>query len=205
MARALVVVLAACFAAPLTAEEGPPVPPVFKPGAPIDQLPMDTPEQRTELLRLLYGRLVTAGTEQESAPIAEAIERLWLYSGSDTISLLMERASKAASEKNLKLALDLLDAVTELAPDYAEGWNRRAYVLYMANDFQRALGDLRRVLALDPNHYKALDGLGAILREIGEKKAALKAFQQLQGVHPNWPNIKNAVPELRREVEGQGI
>ena len=69
-----------------------------------------------------------------------------------------------------ELALKLLDAVVELAPDYAEGWNRRAYVHYMQSDYERAMGDLRRVLALEPNHFKALDGLAQILREIGEKK-----------------------------------
>lgn len=204
-ARALAFALFACFAANLAAQDAPPLPPVFKPERPVDQLPMDTPEQRAQLLTLLYGQLAKAGTGEEAAPVAEAIERLWLYSESDTISLLMERAGKASNEKNLKLALDLLDTVTELAPDYAEGWNRRAYVLYLRNEYQRALGDLRRVLALDPKHFKALDGLGVILREIGEKKAALKAFQKLQGIHPNWPNIKSAVPELEREVEGQGI
>lgn len=204
-ARALTIALCACLATALAAQDGPAGPPVFKPERPVDQLPMDTPEQRTQLLGLLYGELAKAATEQEAAPVSEAIERLWGYSGSDTVSLLMERALKAASEKNFKLALDLLDAVTELEPDYAEGWNRRAYVLYMQNNYHRALGDLRRVLALDPNHYKALDGLGVILREIGEKKAALGAFQRLRRVNPNWPNIKTIVPELEREVEGQGI
>jgi tetratricopeptide (TPR) repeat protein len=68
-----------------------------------------------------------------------------------------------------------------------------------------ALGDLRRALALDPNHFKALDGLGQILREIGQKKAALKAFKQLLEVHPYWSGAQQLVDELAREVEGQGI
>ncbi len=178
---------------------------MFKPDRPVEELPIDTPDQRSKLLGLLYGQLAKATNEHEAAPVAEAVERLWLHSGSDTVSLLMERSLKAVSEKNTALALKLLDAVVMLAPDFAEGWNRRAYVFYTANDFQRALGDLRRVLALEPNHYKALDGLGQILREMGEKKAALQAFQQLLRVHPNWPNVRQAVSELDREVEGQGI
>jgi len=64
---------------------------------------------------------------------------------------------------------------------------------------------LRRALALDPNHFKALDGLGQILREIGQKKAALKAFKQLLEVHPYWSGGQQLVDELAREVEGQGI
>lgn len=193
----------ACLAAwPLAAQDAQPF---FKPDRPVEELPMDTPEQRSALLAALYGQLGKAATAQDAQPVTEAIERLWLYTGSDTISLLMERSLKAVGEKNSKLAIDLLDAVTELAPDFAEGWNRRAYVHYTRNDYQRALGDIRRVLALEPNHYKALDGLGQILREIGEKKAALTAFRQLLAIHPQWPNIQQTVSELDREVEGQGI
>ena len=117
----------------------------------------------------------------------------------------MERSIKAMSDKKVELALKLLDHVVELAPDFTEAWNRRAYVHFTQNDIERALGDLRRTLALDPHHFKALDGLGQILREIGQKKAALKAFKQLLDVHPYWSGAKQAVDELEREVDGQGI
>lgn len=219
----LLAALLACLL-PAMAEQPPHAPPQegpgAKPGAPrapgekhtdkagkksAEEKTPSSPNERTELLNALYDRLAKAANPQDAAPVAEAIERLWLYSGSDTVNLLMERAAKAANEKNNGLALSLLDAVVELAPDFAEGWNRRAYVYFLQNDTQRALGDLRRVLALDPHHYKALEGLGQILREIGEKKAALKVFQELQRVNPQWPNIRQTIEELTREVEGQGI
>jgi tetratricopeptide (TPR) repeat protein len=165
----------------------------------------DTPAQRAKILENLYAHLATAEDAQSAAPIVEAIERIWLHSGSDTVSLLMERSLKAVAEKDPELALKLLDAVVDLAPDFAEGWNRRAYVYYMQSDFERALGDLRRVLALEPNHFKALDGLAQILREIGEKKAAIKAYEQLLQVHPNWAGAQQAIDDLTREIEGQGI
>jgi tetratricopeptide (TPR) repeat protein len=165
----------------------------------------ETPAERSKVLENLYAHLATAEDAQSAAPFVEAIERIWLYSGSETISLLMERSLKAMAAKSPELALKLLDAVVELAPDYAEGWNRRAYVHYMQSDYERAMGDLRRVLALEPNHFKALDGLAQILREIGEKQAAIKAYQQLLQVHPNWAGAQQAIDDLTREVEGRGI
>jgi len=60
-------------------------------------------------------------------------------------------------------------------------------------------------LALDPNHFKALDGLGQILREIGQKKAALEVYRKLISVHPYWAGAKEAMIELERDVKGQGI
>jgi tetratricopeptide (TPR) repeat protein len=164
-----------------------------------------TPAEREKMLSDLYAHLATATDEDSAKAVAEAIERVWLNSGSDTIDLLMERSMKAVSEKNYDLALKLLDHVVALAPDYTEGWNRRAYVHYMKSEVDLALGDLRRTLALDPNHFKALDGLGQILREIGQKRPALKAFKQLLDVHPYWSGAQDAADELERDVEGQGI
>jgi tetratricopeptide (TPR) repeat protein len=164
-----------------------------------------TPAEREKMLSDLYAHLATSGDEDSAKAVADAIERVWLSSGSDTIDVLMERSMKAVGEKNYDLALKLLDHVVALAPDFTEGWNRRAYVHYMKSEVDQALGDLRRTLALDPNHFKALDGLAQILREIGQKRPALKAFKQLLDVHPYWSGAQDAVDELEREVEGQGI
>jgi tetratricopeptide (TPR) repeat protein len=185
---------------PPAAKAAPP-PPAAKHGSALPR----TPAEREKTLSDLYALLATADDEESAKAITDAIERVWLHSGSATIDLLMERSIKAMSEKNTDLALKLLDHVVELAPDFTEAWNRRAYVYFVQNDVERALGDLRRTLALDPHHFKALDGLGQILREIGQKKAALRAFKELLDVHPYWSGAKQAVEELEREVDGQGI
>lgn len=165
----------------------------------------DTPEQRARLLSDLYAHLATADNASDAAHITDAIERLWAFSGSATIDVLMERAAAAAAAKNNELALKLLDAVVDLAPDFAEGWNRRAYVYYTMNDYERALGDLRRAVALEPNHFKAIEGIAQIFKETGRKKAALKAYQELLQINPNASDVREAVKELTRDVEGQGI
>jgi tetratricopeptide (TPR) repeat protein len=174
-------------------------------GTPRNSALPKTPAEREKTLSDLYALLATAEDEEVAKAITDAIERVWLHSGSATVDLLMERSHKAVSEKKTDLALKLLDAVVDLAPDFTEGWNRRAYLHFVQKNTERALGDLRRALALDPNHFKALDGLGQILRELGQKKPALKAFQQLLEVHPYFSGAKQAVEELEREVEGQGI
>jgi tetratricopeptide (TPR) repeat protein len=204
--------LSLACAAPTLAETPPPEPPgkaeppaksAGKRAAP-KGMPK-TPQQREKALSDLYALLATAESADTAKAIADGIERIWVHSGSPTIDLLMFRANKAITEKNYDLAIKLLDHAVELAPDFTEGWNRRAYVHFQRNSIQLALGDLRRALALDPNHYRALEGLGQILREIGEKKAALRAFRQLIDVHPHWSGAQQTIDELAREVEGQGI
>ncbi len=169
-----------------------------------EKLPQ-TPAQRAKALADLYALLATAPDQSTASEIATTIEGLWRLSYSDTISVLLDRAAQVQAENRTELAIKLLDAVVELAPDFAEGWYRRATLYYGQNDFARALGDLRRALALEPNHFRAMEGLSLVLREAGQKKGALEAYRQLMGVHPFFQGGDEALRELEREVEGQGI
>src|SRR5262249_35592404 len=156
-----------------------------------------------KLLSELYAHLATAGDEAVASRIANAIEHVWMTPGSDTVSLLLERARRAAGEKKNDVAVRLLDRAIQLAPDYAEAFSRRAAVHFSRNDYTAAIGDLRRVLALDPNNYKALEALGQIFKELGRKTAALEVYRRLYDVYPQMPGVKSAVEEMTREVEGQ--
>lgn len=162
-------------------------------------------EQHAKLLQELYARLATAPDESIATEVTSAIEQLWQHSGSATADLLLARASAAIESQRRDLAMKLLNAAVELQPDFAEAWNRRAYLFYLDDDYKRALGDIRRVLALEPYHYKALEGLANILMQLGEKKAALEAYDSLLKVHPNAAGAKKARDELKVQVEGQGI
>ena len=165
----------------------------------------DTPAQRRRMLDDLYAHLATVGSAEEAAPLVMAIERLWLFTGNDTVDVLMERVLKAVTEQRLELAEQLSDAIVEMAPGYAEGWNRRALVAYLKQDFTGAVSALRRALSLEPSHFKALDGIAQVMRESGERKAALEAYRRLSAIHPHWDGAAEALDELEREVEGQGI
>ena len=175
----------------------------IKPGLAVAQ--PRTAAEREKALSDLYAYLATSEDAKQAETVGASIEKLWITSGSDTVGLLMQRAMQAVNGKDTDLALKLLDAVVALAPDYAEGWNRRAYVHYTRNQIDLALGDLRRTLALDPNHFKALDGLIHILKDIGRKKEALQAARRLLDVNPFYDGAKQLVDELARELEGRGI
>jgi tetratricopeptide (TPR) repeat protein len=186
---------------PASAED----PPKASKRAPAASTLPQTAAEREKTLSDLYALLAPADDEASANAIAEGIERVWAHSGSPTVDLLLGRAMKAIGEKHMDKALKFLDHALEQAPDFTEAWSRRAYVHFQRNEIDQALGDLRRALALDPNNFKVLDGLGQVMREIGQKKAALQVFRQLREVHPYWPNVDRMVDELAREVEGQGI
>lgn len=165
----------------------------------------DSAVERAKMLDNLYALLATAADEHAAEKTSKAIMRLWAVSGSDTVTVLMGRAVKAMQDKNREMALRMLDEIVEQAPDFAEGWSQRGHVLYLQGETHRALGDLRRALALDPNHFRALGALAHILREYGAKDGALQAYRKLLEVHPFAEGAQKAVQELEREVQGQGI
>jgi tetratricopeptide (TPR) repeat protein len=174
------------------------------PGRTADRLPA-TADEKSKLLADLYAHLAAADSAETAKKVQATIERLWGYSGSDTVALLMQRAAKALGAKDNDLALKFMDYVVLLAPDYAEGFNRRAFIHFSRNDMASAVGDLRRALALEPNHFKALDGLAQIWRQMGNSKGALSVVKQLLEVHPYWEGAAKMAEELAREVDGQGI
>ena len=164
-----------------------------------------TTAQKNKALADLHERLIAAENTENAEVVADTIEQMWLYSGSDTTSLLMERALEALHGKKPEVSLKILDGVVALKPDFAEGWNRRAYVHFAQKDYASALRDLQRVLAIEPRHFKAINGLATILREFGEKRNALKAYRMLLQVHPFSADAEQAVKELEREVEGESL
>lgn len=165
----------------------------------------DSAVERAKMLDNLYALLATAADEEAAEKTSKAIMRLWTASGSDTVTVLMSRAVKAMKEKNRGIALRMLDEIVEQAPDFAEGWSQRGHLLYLEGETHRALGDLRRALALDPNHFRALGALAHILREYGAREGALEAYRKLLEVHPYAEGAQKAVQDLEREVQGQGI
>lgn len=164
-----------------------------------------SPEEASKTLSNLYAFLATTDDHRLGGEIGASIERLWRLSGGDTVNLLIDRAELFSSKNENDKAMPLLDAAVDLAPDYAEAWSHRAYIEYRLNNYPAALGDLRRALALDPNHFRALDGMAKILTQMGEKKAALEAYDQLLKIHPNIEGAETARDELKKAVEGQGI
>lgn len=164
-----------------------------------------SPPTRAERLDALFERLQTADNEAEGLSAEGEIIKLWHESGSDTVDLLMEWTLTAMDEENYPLALDFLDRITSLKPDYVEGWNKRATVHYLTDDYGKSLADLERTLALEPRHFGALAGLGTILRELGDEERALLAYKEAVALDPFIEDVQKAIDELAAETEGQNL
>ncbi len=160
------------------------------------------PEEEKSRLDQLFDDLAQSDEPSAAERAAREIQMIWMESGSDTVDILMSRAGKAIQADDHALALDLLDVVVVLKPSFAEGWNRRATVHYMREDFGKSLVDIERTLALEPRHWGALSGLAIIQRRLGFDDDALVSFKRALEVNPGLENAVEAIEDLEKEAEG---
>ena len=160
---------------------------------------------RTRGLDFLFGALKAAPDEASAKHVEARIWAIWMQTPSDTAALLMLRAKAAMEAQQTDVALKLLDSVIKLRPDYVEGWNRRATLYYLQNDYAHSLADIQQVLIREPRHFGALAGLGMIMQDIGDDKRALDAFRRALAINPHLEKVPELVKSLSEKVEGRDI
>jgi len=205
-----ILVTAVTLAVPSTAfaENDPRVIPPPKAQKKLPEAPSKLPKvgaDRTRGLDFLFGALKAAPDEASAKHVEARIWAVWMQTPSDTAALLMLRAKAAMDAQKTDVALKLLDAVVKLRPDYIEGWNRRATIYYLKNDYAHSLEDIQQVLIREPRHFGALAGLGMIMQDIGDERRALEAFRKALAVNPHLDRVPELVKTLTEKVEGRDI
>lgn len=174
----------------------------LKPPAKLPHVPHENHSRR---LDSLFAALKAAPDDEIAKAIEARIWATWMASPSDTAMLLMTRVRKAIEDKDLPIAIKLLNAIIKIRPDYVEAWNERATIYFGEKKFGRAIADLRQVLLREPRHFGALSGLGMILQEIGDDKEALEAYRRALAVYPRLDHVPDIVKKLSEKVEGRDI
>ncbi len=154
---------------------------------------------RAEQLDQLFAKL-KAAKGAAAGQTENQIIAIWLQSGSDTVDLLMSWSAEAITDKNYARALDILDRVVTLKPDYAEGWNKRATVYFLTDDYSQSISDIEHVLVLEPRHFGALTGLGAIFLELGDDQRAIDAYKQALALDPHLDDAQKALDQLQKDT-----
>lgn len=140
-----------------------------------------------------------------SQRIEQEIWTEWSKSGSPAMDLLLERGRKAMAEGDLDAAIEHLTALTDHAPDFAEGWNARATAYYQKGELGPAVRDIAKVLTLNPRHFGALSGLGMIFEELDQPEKALEVYKAALAIHPHLQGVIDAVQRLEADAAGQDL
>ena len=156
-------------------------------------------------LDALFERLLATAEPAEARGLEALIWEIWTDSGDETLDALMVRGSLAMSLRDFDAALRSFDAIVEAAPDFAEGWNKRATLFYLADRFSESVRDVERTLELEPRHFGALSGMGLISMALGDEVAALAWYERALVVNPHLPGANASVRMLREKLRGRAI
>lgn len=129
----------------------------------------------------------------------------WSRSGSAAMDLLLQRGNRAMEAEDFGAALEHFTALTDHAPDFAEGWHARATALFRLELYGPALDDIGRALALNPQHFAALAGLGVMFEQLGMGEEALDVYRLLSEIHPHRPETIEALDRLEKAFGGVPI
>ncbi|MEQ9813069.1 MAG: hypothetical protein RLO50_09820 [Azospirillaceae bacterium] len=164
-------------------------------------------DQTDPRLDELFGQLQVAESAAEARAIEDEIWAIWHRYDGDArgVEQWMRLGQLWNGIGDRIQAHRYYTLVTEAAPDFAEGWNRRATVAYLLGDFAGSLEDIDRVLALEPRHFGALSGMGLVLLQLDRPEEALDAFERTVEVNPYALGAQQNIERLRPIVEGEPI
>jgi len=130
---------------------------------------------------------------------------LWGRSGDAAIDRLMARGVGEMQSGNHGRAIGTFSEVIRKRPDFAEGWNKRATVYYLAGEHRKSLADCDEVIKRNPEHFGALSGYGQIWYALEDYPKALQAWRRALEVNPNMLGVEiniRGVEELLKKKQG---
>jgi len=161
--------------------------------------------QKDTRLNKLFERLRVTQDLAEARGIEGTIWVIWTESENANVNRAMLIGIASMHAGQLGTALNKFNEVIQLAPDFAEGWNKRATIFYLMKKFDRSVNDIAQTLILEPRHFGALSGLGLINQAIGQNKAAIKAFEHALELNPHLPGLKEKVTKMKKLEFGRKI
>ena len=153
----------------------------------------------------LFAQLHDAPSGDAARPLEARIWEIWLQPGNADVATPMSEGMAAMNAGEFDRAKAAFTRVVTAAPDFAEGWNKRATVLYLLGRYSDSIEDIDRVLALEPRHFGALSGLGLCNVQLDHDRAALEAFERAAAVDPQLSNVRENIEALKKKIARESI
>ncbi|MGX9356916.1 tetratricopeptide repeat protein [Roseobacteraceae bacterium S113] len=143
----------------------------------------------------LYAQMLVAENEPEAREYSNALWGYWTRAPDDAAQGLLDMGMSQRASYDLIGAIGSLTTLIEYCPDYAEGWNQRAFAKYLGGQFDQALPDLDRALEIRPRHLGALTGKALTLVALERKPEAILVLRKALALNP-WLGERHMLPAL---------
>jgi tetratricopeptide (TPR) repeat protein len=161
-------------------------------------------DQNDTRLELLFQQLKTSISLQNAASFEIQIWQIWMEHQNPESQSSLTKAIEALQQQKFEQALGQFSLLIEIEPEFAEGWNKRATVLYLMGRFQESDADVLRTIELEPRHFGALSGQGLIRMVQEDWSGAVESFETALGINPHMPgairNLKYARKRMKESM-----
>lgn len=153
-------------------------------GPPAERAPSGGAGQSAAELDGLFAALKAAPSEAAARAIEDRIWRRWMEAPDRRTEELVQEAMARRGVYDFAGARTLLDEAVARAPDYPEAYNQRGFVRFLQDDYDAALEDVDRAIAIEPRHFAAMAGRALILMRQGRHQLAQAQLRQAIEIHP---------------------
>ena len=163
-------------------------------------------QEREAKLDGLFNQLKNNNDVAAAFEIEMKIRNIWsTHPSQENLTQLLAKGSILMSEQKLKKAYETFSIVIGLDPSWAEGWNKRATVLYMLGRYQESQEDIDEVLKLEKRHFGALSGQGLVQIELKNYERAINSYKEVQKIYPSMMSPKIMIPQLKELIKSESI
>ena len=167
-------------------------------------------EDRKSELDILFTQLKNAKNLSSALKVESEIAKIWSIHPSDDrrgfrLTELLNQGSVLINMKEFNKAYNLFTKIIATEPDWAEAWNKRATVLYLMNQYESSLDDIKITLTLEPRHFGALSGQALNYIELKQYKKAIQSYKAVQKIYPLKDSAKKMIPVLEEMINDQTI
>jgi len=131
----------------------------------------------------------------------QALWRIWARSGDAEVDALFEAGVVQMNAGDLQQAIATFSRIIERKPDFAEGWNKRATLYFLAGDLHKSLADCDEVMKRNPYHFGALAGYAQIYVRLEYYERALDYARRALAINPNLDGMRKALPILEHILD----
>ncbi len=164
----------------------------------------DAPDHSAPLNDLI--RQIQQATDAGQAqPLANRMWEFWADAPNEQSQAVLDRGMTKRSSWDLAGAKSDFDTLVEYCPNYAEGYNQRAVVSFLSEDYAAALEDMNRALDLSPRHVAAMSGKALSLMGLGRMDEASRVLDQALKLNPWLPERGLAGPGGPLELKAKDI
>lgn len=131
-----------------------------------------------------------------------ALWSVWFRLGNQRAVQFVKCGNHHLHHGNYACALEKFAQAIQEDSTFAEAHNQRAIAHYLCERFDDSIADCKAALALVPQHFGAMSGMGHCYAHRGQWREARHCYRLALAIHPRLEGIQGSLEEIERLLGG---